>query len=170
MIEILVSGEKLTWIIHQYREQSYSVWPILKTDILLQHLSSSPVDVTTYCLVASLCAATMSQLNLSAVEYNDIGGVILIDSGDLAREAIRLREQHGYREHLDTRAVLVSFFLHVHHARTNKRSSAMMFIQEALSMAKLLGLDNDDKALQEPMGDVVDNGEILFPFLWVTER
>lgn len=170
LIETLVSSQKLTWIIDQYREQSYSVWPILRADVLLQHLNPLRVDATTYCLVAALCAATMSQLNLSAVEHDDKGGVILIDSADLARETIRIREQHGYREHLDVRAVLVSFFLHVHHARTDKRSSALMFIQEALSMARLLGLDRDDQALQAPMGDVVDNGEILFPLLWVTER
>ncbi|KAL1979463.1 hypothetical protein VTN96DRAFT_5737 [Rasamsonia emersonii] len=166
-LEAAVWARKLSWIINEYHNQSYSVWPVIKSDVLLDRLSL-PFDANTYCLAAALCAATMAQLNLPAVAVEEDN--LLIDSGYLARECIRIREQHSYREHLDVRSALASFFLHVYHAKVNKRNSAMMFIQEAISSAKLLGLDRDNRALQEPAGDVVDNGEILFSLLWVSER
>lgn len=162
-----MSAQKLAWIINEYHRQSYSVWPVIKSDVLLDRLNS-PFDANTYCLAAALCAATMAQLNLPAVVVEEDN--LLMDSSYLARECIRIREQHSYREHLDVRSALASFFLHVYHAKVNKRNSAMMFIQEAISSAKLLGLDRDNRALQEPAGDVVDNGEILFSLLWVSER
>ncbi|KAL1970007.1 hypothetical protein VTN77DRAFT_6412 [Rasamsonia byssochlamydoides] len=165
--ETVISSRKLARIIDEYHNHSYSVWPVVKSDVLLDQLNA-PFDANTYCLAAALCAATMAQLNLPAIAAEEDN--LLIDSGYLARECIRIREQHSYREHLDVRSVLVSFFLHVYHAKVNKRNSAMMFIQEAISSAKLLGLDRDNGASLELAGEVVDNGEILFSLLWVSER
>jgi hypothetical protein len=121
-------------------------------------------------LATALCAATIAQLNIPPLESQEDGEAVLVDSSYLSGECIRIREQCDFREHLDVRWVLTSFFLHVYHAKVNKRNSALMFIQEAVSSAKLLGLDKDDQALQGPVAEVVDNREILFSLLWVSER
>jgi hypothetical protein len=164
-----LSARTLAWIIDEYHNQSFNVWPVIKSDVLLDQLNS-PFDANTYSLAAALCAATMAQLNLPAGSEGQEKASPAMDSSYLAKECIRIREQYGYRENLDVRSALTSFFLHVYHAKINKRNSAMMFIQEAISCAKLLELDRGNRALRDPAGLVVDNGEILFSLLWVSER
>ncbi|QKX58696.1 uncharacterized protein TRUGW13939_05823 [Talaromyces rugulosus] len=157
-------------VISEYENHSYSVWPVIRSTILAQQLALRPSDESTFCLATALCAATIAQLNIPPLESQEDGEAVLVDSSYLSRECIRIREQCDFREHLDVRWVLTSFFLHVYHAKVNKRNSALMFIQEAVSSAKLLGLDKDDQALQGPVAEVVDNREILFSLLWVSER
>lgn len=157
-------------VIDEYESHSYSVWPVIRSKALKDQLAVRPSDESTFCLATALCAATIAQLNIPTLESQEYGETILVDSSYLSRECIRIREQCGFREHLDVRWVLTSFFLHVYHAKVNKRNSALMFIQEAVSSAKLLELDKDDQALQGPVAEVVDNREILFPLLWVSER
>ncbi|KAJ9273351.1 hypothetical protein DTO212C5_425 [Paecilomyces variotii] len=107
----------------------------------------------------------MAQLDLPPIEQDSN----IVDGAVLAGECIRVREQSHYREHLDLRSVLASFFLHVYHAKVNKRNSALIFIQEAISCARLLRLDCDE-IMSEVASDVVDNEGILFLLLWVSER
>ncbi|KAL1882581.1 hypothetical protein Plec18167_002998 [Paecilomyces lecythidis] len=107
----------------------------------------------------------MAQLDLPPMDQDSS----IIDSAMLAGECIRVREQSHYREHLDLRSVLASFFLHVYHAKVNKRHSALIFIQEAISCARLLRLDCDE-IMSDISSDVVDNEDILFLLLWVSER
>jgi hypothetical protein len=133
--------------------------------MLLERLDDIENDPGTYCLATALCAATMAQLDLPPI-MQDNG---TIDSAVMAGECIRVREQNQYREHLDLRSVLASFFLHVYHAKENKRNSALMFVQEAISCARLLRLDCDEMD-SEAASDLVDNEDILFILLWVSER
>ncbi|CRG84103.1 putative sucrose utilization protein SUC1 [Talaromyces islandicus] len=166
----LVLVDTISKVIREYENNSYSVWPVIRSDVLAQQLALLPSDESTFCLATALCAATIAQLNIPPLESQGYGEAVLVDSSYLSRECIRIREQCDFREHLDVRWVLTSFFLHVYHAKVNKRNSALMYIQEAVSSAKLLGLDKDDQALQGPAAEVVDNREILFSLLWVSER
>lgn len=162
--------DTISKVISEYENHSYSVWPVIRSNVLTQQLALCPSDESTFCLATALCAATIAQLNIPPLESQEDGEAVMVDSSYLSRECIRIREQCDFREHLDVRWVLTSFFLHVYHAKVNKRNSALMFIQEAVSSAKLLGLDKDDQALQGPVAEVVDNREILFSLLWVSER
>lgn len=157
----------LTYIVREYQRYSYGVWPVINVDVLLQRLESDN-DPSTYCLALALCAATMAQLQLAPL----MNGVRKIDSKLLATECLRLREEIEFREHLDARFVLISLFLHVYHAKINKRNSAMLFIQEAISGARLLKLDDDGIVAREWSADedVITNRDILFTLLWVSER
>ncbi|PWY68938.1 C6 transcription factor [Aspergillus sclerotioniger CBS 115572] len=156
--------ESLASVVRLYQRASYSVWPVVNAEVLLEKLEGGTQDVGTLCLAMALCAATMAQLELAPIAVDDW----VVDSAAMASECMRMREANKYREHLDKRSILVSFFLHVYHAKINKRNSAMMFIQEAVSGARLLKLD-------EGVGDrdtsgVVANEEIMFLLLWVSER
>lgn len=160
-----VSSMALETIIHEYRSKSYSVWPVVKAEGLLERVQDGGNDPGTYCLATALCAAAMAQLDLPPIEQDSN----IVDGAVLAGECIRVREQSHYREHLDLRSVLASFFLHVYHAKVNKRNSALIFIREAISCARLLRLDCDE-IMSEVASDVVDNEGILFLLLWVSER
>ncbi|KAH8427629.1 putative C6 transcription factor [Aspergillus melleus] len=153
-------------VVRRFQQSSYSVWPVVNAEALLRTIELGRYDVSTYCLATALCAATMAQLQLGPIG-NDV-----VDCGAMATECMRLREETGYRDHPDLRSVFVSFFLHVYHAKINRRNSAMMFIQEAISGARLLRLDSDDAAgaRRSPQDDVIENDEILFVLLWVSER
>lgn len=164
--------EALSRVMNEYETQSYGVWPIIRTNVLLEQLSSPLFEEpSVYGLATALCAATMSQLDMDPLVCCVGDESVVIDGLYLSKECIRIREQYQYREHLDIRWVLASFFLHVYHAKIDKRHSALMFVQEALTSARLLGLDQNSQALQlSAAWQVVDNSEIIFPLLWVTER
>ncbi|PLB55605.1 hypothetical protein P170DRAFT_433115 [Aspergillus steynii IBT 23096] len=165
----IISPSTLASVVRLYRQSSYGVWPVVNAPALLRRIESARYDVSTYCLAAALCAATMAQLQLGPVGDED-GGVV--DCAAMAAECMRVREETGYRENPDLRSVFVSFFLHVYHAKTNRQNSAMMFIQEAISGARLLRLDAEDATMRRrsPEEDVIENDEILFILLWVSER
>ncbi|RHZ50908.1 putative C6 transcription factor [Aspergillus thermomutatus] len=156
----------LVYIVRLYQTFSHSVWPVVNADALLQQLEDGTHDAQTLCLALALCAATMAQLQLAPLAGGDNQTV---DSGLLKLECMRLRERSDYRENLDAKGVLVSFFLHVYHAKINQRKSAMLFIQEAIASGRLLGLDTKDRNVAFTDG-VVANEEILFLLLWVSER
>ncbi|OJJ77807.1 hypothetical protein ASPBRDRAFT_112642 [Aspergillus brasiliensis CBS 101740] len=152
-----IPTEELASVVRLYQQASYSVWPVVDADVLLNKLEHGTPDVGTLCLAMALCAATMAQLQLAPT---------IVDSAMMATECMRMRKAH-----LDLRSILVSFFLHVYHAKINKRNSAMLFIQEAIFGAKLLKLDEGVAGQDATVdADVVANKEIVFLLLWVSER
>ncbi|RAH39793.1 putative C6 transcription factor [Aspergillus brunneoviolaceus CBS 621.78] len=152
----------LAYVVQLYRQSSYSVWPVIDAPALLEKLKSAP-PVDTLCLALALSAATMAQLQLSPLHTSNV----TVDCTTLAAECMRLRDASSYRERPDVRSVLASFFLHVYHAKINRRHTAMTFIQEAIGGARLLGLDAGGMACDY---DVVANQEVVFLLLWISER
>ncbi|KAJ5125916.1 hypothetical protein N7526_008093 [Penicillium atrosanguineum] len=171
-----ISKRILAPIIRLYQEYSYSVWPVVDTDALLGDLDDIEPEKTSNgskylaCLATALCAATMAQLHLAPV----VDGSQILDSSSMAQACLRMRGScDSQGEDLDISSVLVSFFLHVYHAKVNQRNSAMMYIQEAISRAKILRLD--EGSLQESIDSglgshLIANKELVFPLLWVSER
>ncbi|PYI18421.1 hypothetical protein BO86DRAFT_406356 [Aspergillus japonicus CBS 114.51] len=152
----------LAYVVQLYRQSSYSVWPVLDAAALLEKLESTP-PVDTLCLALALSAATMAQLQLSPLRMRHI----TVDCTIMAAECVRLRDASSCRERPDVRGILVSFFLHVYHAKINRRHTAMAFLQEAIAGARLLGLDAGCMARD---ADVVANQEVVFLLLWISER
>ena len=162
-----ISRSVLETVVRWYQHSSYSVWPVIDVEVLVSRLAGDGgYETSIYCLATALCAATMAQLQLPPLI--DVGQAV--DCAAMASECIRLREESNYREDLDMKSILVSFFLHVYHAKINKRNSAMMFIQEAISGARLLKLDEWDCDTRANNDKVIANEEILFTLLWVSER
>ncbi|BAE57466.1 unnamed protein product [Aspergillus oryzae RIB40] len=153
-----ISRPVLEKVVRWYQHSSYSVWPVIDAEVLVWRFADGDgYDTSIYCLATALCAATMAQLQLPPLI--DDGG--LVDCAAMASECIRVREESNYRENLDMKSILVSFFLHVYHAKINKRNSAMMFIQEAISGARLLKLDEWDCGTRAGDDRVIANDEIL---------
>lgn len=171
-----ISKDVLAPIIRLYQQHSYSVWPVVDAHALLEDLDDiEPEKINQEveniaCLATALCAATMAQLHIAPM----VDGSQTVDSGAMARACLRIRGScDSYRQHLNLSNVLVSFFLHVYHAKANQRKSAMMYIQEAISRARILRLDegisreSDDSNL---IGHLIANKELVFPLLWISER
>ncbi|KAJ5646633.1 hypothetical protein N7490_003005 [Penicillium lividum] len=166
-----ISKAVLAPIIRLYQQYSYSVWPVLNGDILLHRLEDFDPENMGHeteniaCLATALCAATMAQLHLGPVG----DGTRTIDSTTMAQACLRIRGQcERHKEHLDISSLLVSFFLHVYHAKVNQRTSAMMYIQEAISGARILRLDGPGP-LNDGIDDLIANENLVFPLLWVSE-
>lgn len=163
-------------IIRLYQEYSYSVWPIIDADALIQELVDIELETATHesrnvaCLATALCAATMAQLHLAPVA----DGMQTLDSSSIAQACLRIRDScESHQEYRDISSVLASFFLHVYHAKVNQRNSAMMYIQEAISGAQILRLDNEISREGDHLGchsHLIANKELIFPLLWVSER
>lgn len=170
-----ISQEVLAPIVHLYQQYSYSVWPVVNADVLLDRLQDvDPANTghdakASSCLVTALCAATMAQLHLAPV----MDGTNMIDSTTMAHACLYIRDQcKSQREQLSMNCLLISFFLHVYHAKVNKRTSAMMFIQEAINGARVLRLDKpvDNRGEYGGGNEFIANQELVFPLLWVSER
>ncbi|KAJ5755673.1 hypothetical protein N7533_005216 [Penicillium manginii] len=174
-----ISKETIAGIVRLYQEHSYSVWPVINANALLQQMEDVELENTNSalanitCLVTALCAATMAQLQLDPVMGT-------VDSTVMARICLRIRSQCSENEeHVDLTNVLVSFFLHVYYAKVNQCSTAWNYIQEAISMgARILHRDLDDTLGhpewlpidQEFENDITHNRDLVFPLLWVSER
>ena len=173
-----ISKAILAPILRLYHQFSYSVWPVVNASTLLDNLDHVDFERTRHdsesvaCLVLALCAATMAQLHLAPVA----DGHRMVDSTAMAQACLRIRNNRGkHREHPDISSVLVSFFLHVYYAKANQSTSAMMYIQEAISGAQLLQLDKpsfpQEQCLDLGSGtDFIANKKLVFPLLWVSER
>lgn len=160
----------LASVIRLYQQYSYGVWPVVNAEAILVNLEDihpERVDSNagnTSCLIMALCAATMAQLHLDPF----VDGSRTVDSTTMAQACLRMRasyDSHG--ANLDLRSVLVSFFLHVYHAKVNQRNSAMMFIQEAMAGARILRL-NEEFPHEED--ELIVSKALVFPLLWVSER
>jgi hypothetical protein len=166
----------LARVISIYQQCSYSVWPVIHVQNLLERVEKiepegdGKQDKNTVSLATALCAATMAQLQMSPMMDGDGNGhgSQRIDATTMVHICLQMRGRcDNYGEHLDLRSILTSFFLHVYHAKLNQRNSAMMFIQEAIAGSRILRLD---AGLPQPKDDLIANQDLVFPLLWVSER
>lgn len=149
-------------ILAVYKSRMYSVWPVLDADGLLAGLeNSNDTDSARngcYILVTALSAATIAQLNLASED----SAAQKISAGMMEEKCVQLRSASNYRERPSVDNVLASFFLHVYHAKLDNRKAAMMYLQEAISFARMLNLDQEQ-------GEPTHDG-IIYTLLWVSER
>lgn len=155
----------LQTVLESYRSRMYPVWPVVDVDALEKQLQQSNTSPDIYVLATSLCAATMAQLHLSPVEVSFTS----ISSQDMERECNRARLACDYREEPSLNQVLVSFFLHVYHAKIDRQKAALLYVQESLSLARLLNLADDASSYDTEAESPVDK-RILYLLLWVSER
>lgn len=171
-------------IIECYSSRMYPVWPVLHASSLLARLeevetntlaslpSLSCID-DVYIMALALCSATMAQLNLGEME--DVPPHVT--SEYLEKECNRLRALTNYRENPSVEGALTSFFLHVYHAKADNRNASMIFLQEGISIARLLRLDRiESEPSQLPIGwtdnqiTVITQRRLVYILLWVSER
>lgn len=164
-------------LIEAYRSRMYPVWPVIHAEDLLRRLegletSESPHS-DLYTMTMALCAATMAQLNLTTI--GDVPPHI--NSEFLEKECNRFRNLTNYREHPSIEGALTSFFLHVYHAKADNRNASMVYLQEGISIARLLRLDRIELGTCQfshdsitGQGPVTSHKRLVYILLWVSER
>jgi hypothetical protein len=157
-------------VVRLYQRYSYSVWPVVNAEGLLLKIEDIDPEKLDYhtenisCLITALCAATMAQLHLDP----QVDDSRTVSSTAMAQTCLQMRAKCcDYGEHMDFRSILVSFFLHVYHAKVNQRNSAMMYIQEAIAGVRVLRLD---EGAYDREDDIISNKTLVFPLIWVSER
>ncbi|ETR98017.1 hypothetical protein M419DRAFT_133808 [Trichoderma reesei RUT C-30] len=167
----------LRQIIEAYRSRMYPVWPVIDVQGLLKRLEESETNESpvsdAYTMALALCAATMAQLNLTAIG----DAQPRVTSEYLERECNRCRNLTNYREHPSIEGALTSFFLHVYHAKADNRNASMLYLQEGISIARLLHLDRIEVETCQSshdginaQGAVTSHKRLVYILLWVSER
>lgn len=171
-------------IIECYSSRLYPVWPVLYASSLLARLEDVETNTLAslgslsciddiYIMALALCSATMAQLNLGEME--DMSSHVT--SEYFEKECNRLRALTSYRENPSVEGALTSFFLHVYHARADNRNASMLFLQEGISIARLLRLDRIESEPSQLTNGWTDNQttviaqkRLVYILLWVSER
>lgn len=150
-----VPNATLTAYVDVYASKLYPVWPVLESASLLNRLCAVDEDNEAYLLALALSAATSAQLQLPP-----LGPDPIIDAAFLAAQTIQYRSTYDYREKSSYDEVLASFFLHVYYATLLKSHTSMMFLQEAITFAKLL-----EVKYEEENSSCLDKLQTLLTFL-----
>ncbi|KAL7936474.1 hypothetical protein V8C35DRAFT_295585 [Trichoderma chlorosporum] len=164
-------------VIEAYSSRMYPVWPVLHVPDLLNRLeqleAGDSTDADVYVMALALCSATMAQLNLTAMK--DVPAHIT--SEYMEKECNRHRNRTNYRENPSIEGALTSFFLHVYHAKADNRNASMVFLQEGISIARLLRLDRIElescqlpHELEDVQATVPAHKRLVYILLWVSER
>ena len=161
-----VSLSVLQTIVEVYRLRMYPVWPVVHVNILIKQLQEPCCNQDIYVLTTSLCAATMAQLHIHPIENTEPP----LSSHEMERECIRAREACDYRKHPTVNHILVSFFLHVYHAKMDNRNAALLYLQEGLSLARLWRLDDAAGLQEQDDAESPADCRVLYLLLWVSER
>lgn len=119
-----------------FREQAFSIWPVVDTDDLLTKLNQPSPSPETLAFAASLCAATIAQLRLP--EHTASRNAI--SSLRFTAECHRFRELYDYRETHSTASVLIPFFLHIYYANANKLRTAGLLLRESIAYTHAMDL------------------------------
>jgi hypothetical protein len=69
-----------------------------------------------------------------------------------------------------SRPHILPFFLHVYHAKVDNQNSALLYIQEAIFLARLLKLDQEDGSYHREDSENVVDGCVVYLLLWISER
>ncbi|GKU22734.1 sucrose utilization protein suc1 [Fusarium langsethiae] len=125
----------LTYCLNIYSSCLYVIWPVVDHEKLLLRLHHVH-DKTAYALAASICSATLAQLQLSPNEHGN-------SSHSTALEAEKARFMLDYPKHQTIDALLTCFFLHVYYANTGKITKSTLLLREAIAHAHILGLHQE---------------------------
>ncbi|KAK5996902.1 putative sucrose utilization SUC1-like protein [Cladobotryum mycophilum] len=161
-------------VVEAYQSRMYPVWPLIDPPDLHARLrnleTADEPDLDAYTMLTAMCSATMAQLNLDSIDHLSS----CIDSAYMEQECRKTRNLINYRQHPSMNGVLASFFLHVYHAKVDNRNAAMMYLQEAISIARLLRLDHAHldlcRASDERRNKEMPRQRLIYLFLWVSER
>lgn len=155
-------------------EHMYPIMPILDrryyidSGILSSH---SALPAEHYLLLCALSAMTIVQLEVTpSVPYvNGNAGDSEAAAEIFAKECLRERRNVEYVESPTDLTVMTSFFLFCYYGNLERSEKAWYYLQEALSFAQVIELDNETKVgVLEPMESQWRRR--LFWLLFVTEK
>lgn len=153
-------------------EHLYPIMPVLDRHKYLESdllLSQSLLASDEYALLCALCAATIVQLDADTAFPSTPVTLHQITADYLALESIRERQEFDFIDSQNTTTVMTSFFLFSYFGNMEKGEKAWYYLQECISFAQSIGLDNEDAI--ETVNPVEKHWwRRLYWLLFVTER
>jgi hypothetical protein len=140
--------------LNKYEFRAYSIWPIIDAKSLISQILADPEDMEAYGLATALCATLITQFDASSATSQVADGSS-VSHGLFETESRRARLIYDHRERMTIRSLLTSFFLHVYAANIGKKTTATLLLNEAVTMAHIIGLhkrsyyDNLDENQQQ---------------------
>ncbi|KAK3111285.1 hypothetical protein LTR53_013610 [Teratosphaeriaceae sp. CCFEE 6253] len=150
-----------------FQHKLYPIWPIVGVgnERLVARLRQYPPEPDAYVLAASICVATILQLQLA---------VASLDSGELESRATLqeiedIRRAQDYREDPNLDRLASSFLLHVAYLHIGRRTTSTLLLREAIGMAHVLHLHKKSHYEEMSAWEVQDHLRKIW-LLWITER
>ncbi|KFZ19003.1 hypothetical protein V502_03885 [Pseudogymnoascus sp. VKM F-4520 (FW-2644)] len=157
----------LSIALRMYGEWLYGIWPLLKTEHLLQRLENEPDNPEIYALANALAGATLSNLNQVIAREAPLEPLV---ADSFIMESKRLRSTFEYMEPVTLNTTLTSYFLHIYYGRqTSRVQTSTFYIREAITFAQLLGLHIEDTYSRYCVQDKQVMRKLYF-LLFMTER
>ncbi|UNI22452.1 hypothetical protein JDV02_008341 [Purpureocillium takamizusanense] len=155
----------------------FPIMPVLNdAEVLADALQFDELPLPRQAFLLSLCAATRIQLKLDHVEEcDDLHASVNAHLGSpltgegLLSAAKRLRRQFDIVDNRGLDAVLTSFFLFAAHGNLEQRHHAWFYLNESMTVAFSLGLDNEATYLSLAKSER-ELRRRIFWLLFVTER
>lgn len=152
-----------------YASQGYSIWPVVDVEGVISHLLTDGDDMEAYALATSVCAATMTQFQITDENAAIINGVQPITAAAFDAEAKRALRCYDHNERMTVWSLLCSFFLSVYAANIGKTSTSTVRLSEAITFAHIIGLQKKEhyKGMVE---DVQQHCLRVYWLLFITDR
>lgn len=151
-----------------YASQGYSIWPVVDVEGVINRLFTDGDDMEAYALATSVCAATMTQFQITH-ENSVVDGVQPVTAAAFEAEAKRALRCYDYNERMTVWSLLCPFFLNVYAANIGKLSTSTVRLSEAITFAHIIGLQKQEyyKGMAE---DVQQYCLRVYWLLFITDR
>ncbi|KFY58270.1 hypothetical protein V497_04928 [Pseudogymnoascus sp. VKM F-4516 (FW-969)] len=151
-----------------YASQGYSIWPVVGVEDVISRLLADGDDMEAYALATSVCAATITQFQITN-ENTIVNGTQPITAAAFEGEAKRALGCYDYKERMTIWSLLCPFFLNVYTANIGKLSTSTVLLKEAITFAHIIGLHKKEyyKGLGE---DVQQHCLRVYWLLFITDR
>ena len=170
--------ELIRTCVEHFFTNMYPTQPILHRQKVGETIGLMEVDLEAYCLVVSLCAYMLIQLNIGSSEFlppSAHSGLerqpqsALLLGRTLLQEALRVRNAVNYNENPTIWSIITSFFLFGSFFCLENPHTAWFHVREATTLAHVLRLHEEDH-YRTP--DIIENTRRrrLYWLLFVTER
>lgn len=163
-----------------YQTWFYGVWPVVSVALLTSKLVHSTSvsnsteirltesNISSYALSCAVSAAIYRQLSL--VTTNLINLPRKVETEELVRECLKARYAARYMMEPNADTLLTSFFLYIFYVNSKGGTKpAVLYLREAISLAQVLGLHDNNSYLNKTSAEVHRLRKIYY-LLLVTER
>jgi hypothetical protein len=149
-----------------YAQDSYSLWPVIKSNDLSTRLNDK-ANAAAFAVAAAVAAVVIER-------EAQLGKLIGVEncrenSERLAAESEKARAKLLYQQRPSTDVLLSSFFLHIHYANRGQICKATLLLREAITFAQFLELDQAKHYTTLSVRETQAHLRILW-LLHITER
>jgi hypothetical protein len=150
-----------------YQQFLYGIEPLLPEQVF-RNLEEDPSDSELYALFCALGGSCLSELGIEIREESYSSAPVT--PATLISECLEARHLIEYTKNVSLNTILTSYFLHRYFGTLkDKKTTALFYIREAITVAHLYGLHTPDVYAGRPLQDQQTMRNLYF-LLFVAER